>query len=86
MADCPHENFYSVVEINRLLDSGAFIADIRIKCTDCDMEFDFPDPPFGLSSHEVRVSMDRRCLHVPIKPSDKASFPAFAGFDVRRVS
>jgi hypothetical protein len=79
MTECQHEQFRAEVDVNRLIDSGAFICDIRVQCAQCGMKFQFPDPPFGLSSHEVRVSMDGTELRVPCKPSDKSAFPTFGG-------
>lgn len=83
---CKHENFAASVIVNRLEDSGAFVCDIRVKCSDCKTEFEFPDPPFGLSSHEVCVSMDGKELRVPCKPSGQKAFPVFAGFSVKRTA
>ena len=62
---CEHENFRTDVLINRLLDSKAFVADIRIKCIDCNEDFTFPGLPIGLSCSEVRVSWDEKELRVP---------------------
>jgi hypothetical protein len=83
---CEHENFRADVVVNRLKDSGAFVCDIRVQCVDCGNEFEFPDPPCGLSSHEVRVSFSGKELHVPCKPGGQRYFPAFAGFEVKQTA
>jgi hypothetical protein len=86
--DCKHENFFSSVAVNRLIDSGAFVCDIRVRCAECQQEFEFPDLPLGLSSKEARVSWDRRELRLPIKPAGQDKFPSFCGvegFDIFRL-
>jgi hypothetical protein len=79
---CEHENFRADVAVNRLLDSKSFIAEIRIKCLDCDISFSFPPLPLGLSCHEARLNLDGTVLRLPLKPVDQSAFNAFAGFNV----
>lgn len=80
---CEHENFKANVIVNRLKDSGGFICDIRINCAECDLPFEFPGLPAGLSFSEARVSPDAQELRLPIKPKGTLVFPAVPGFDVR---
>jgi len=87
MSRCEHKDFEAQVDVNRLEDSGAFVADIRIKCKECGLPFEFPDIPVGLNSQEARVSVDSQELRLPIKPRGSRIFPAFAGisgFDIHR--
>lgn len=55
---CKHQNFLSTVTINRLEDSGHFIADVRISCNDCGEPFRFLGLPFGVDLGGASVSTD----------------------------
>ena len=85
MSDRKHEDFNAYVVVNRLEDSGAFVADIRVKCAQCELPFEFPGLPVGLSCANVTVSWDGQELRVPLKPSDSKFFPAFAGYGVKQA-
>lgn len=74
---CEHENFAATVDVNRIIDKHAFIADIRIKCADCGEPFTFPNLPV-----EVRTSWNEQELRVPLKPSSQSHFNSFAGYSV----
>lgn len=72
--DCKHLNFRSSVAIGRILqkdgdvDPAAFVADIRIKCVDCDEPFEFYGVPMGWTAMHPTSSVDGLELHVPLKP------------------
>ena len=57
---CAHLNFSSSVAINRLSDSGNFMADVTIRCEDCQAPFEFVGLPFGLNLSGAATSFD--CL------------------------
>ncbi len=81
---CKHENKFSVdVRVNRLEDTGAFIADIRIYCADCKTPFIFGGVDAGLSGERPMASINGQELHVPIQPKDSRIFPAVPGFTVK---
>jgi len=84
MSDCKHEDFRADIAVNRLEDSGAFVADIRIHCTQCKEPFVFPPLPVGLVCDEARINMDGTELRLPLKPKSQMHWNAFAGFNVRR--
>lgn len=83
MSACEHLNFDAEVDVNRLNDVGAFMADIRIKCHDCGHPFQFPKLGSGIRSDRASTSIDGQELHVPIKPKGGEVFPQFPGFSVR---
>lgn len=56
--NCQHENFDANVRVNRLLDSGRFSADIKIKCRECGEPFRFLGLPTGLDLNGAAVSAD----------------------------
>jgi hypothetical protein len=66
--DCPHENFDATVAVGRFLDTGRFMADISVHCTDCGEPFRFMGVPAGLDWERPMVSIDGLELHAPIEP------------------
>lgn len=55
---CKHEEFFANVRVNRLEDSGRFMADIRIKCVQCNEAFRFLGLPAGMDANGAAVSAD----------------------------
>lgn len=78
--DCRHEAFLAVVNVNRLEDSGKFIADIRITCAQCKEPFRFVGLAAGVRFDRPLVSIDGLELRAPIEPElekqlhDRATF------------
>lgn len=70
---CPHETFDADVAVNRLLgDDGAvtaFMADVRIRCVDCDEPFRFRGLRAGLNPARPACSVDESEVHLPIRPA-----------------
>lgn len=62
---CDHEEFEAKVDVNRLTDSGRFMADIRIKCKQCGEPFRFLGLPCG-----VAVSADGTEARIAIGTSE----------------
>jgi hypothetical protein len=87
---CPHRRFAAEVDVNRLNatengPAGAFTADIRIRCADCNERFRFVGVQAGLRPDRPMVSVDEYELHAPIRPA--SADPDFGlgipGFAVR---
>jgi hypothetical protein len=68
MADCAHEQFQANVKVARLEDTGKFMAEITVRCTQCDEPFRFLGVPAGLSFDRPTASIDDLELHAPIEP------------------
>ena len=68
MTDCKHENFRVDANVARLEDVGAFSVDLRIKCTDCDMPFEWVGLPAGFSHYQPSVNIDAQEMRAPIVP------------------
>ena len=66
--DCRHFEFTAQVQVNRLKDSGKFIADVTIHCLDCGSPMRFVGLHAGISFERPTVSIDELELHVPIEP------------------
>ena len=85
MAKCQHLSFEAKITVNRLEDTGAYVAEISIICRECEWPFIFPMIPPGLSSQHLTVSIDGQELNVPIQPKGSDIFPAFPGFGVKAM-
>ena len=80
---CEHKDFVAVVVVQRMEDTKAFFAEIRVKCAQCDLPFEFIGVKAGLSGAEPRCSLDAQELTAPIRPKGSKVFPAVQGFDVK---
>lgn len=84
---CEHRVFKANVDVNKLLDTGRFFADVTVECAECGQAFEFIGPASGVSIHEPRVSQGRLELRCPITPRGVRPPPMPAGtvlgFDVR---
>ena len=66
---CQHMGFHANVDVNRLEDSGRFMADVRINCTDCGEPFHFGGFDLrGLDLDKPSVSVCATEAHLPIAP------------------
>ena len=65
---CVHMNFEVNAIINRLEDTGRFMADIRIKCTDGGKPFQFLGLEPGLKINGATVSIDGLEARMAIAP------------------
>lgn len=66
--ECKHQDFRARVNVNRMEDSGRFIADIAITCAECDLPFEFTGPAAGIDWDRPTVSVDGTEMHAPIEP------------------
>lgn len=71
---CKHQNFRANVKVGRLTESEssdtvvAFVAEVNIRCTECDQPFEFVGIPMGFAHFEPRCSIDGLTANMPIKP------------------
>ena len=65
---CAHHNFDAQTRIARLEDTGQFMAEIRIHCTDCGKPFQFLGLQPGLDLQGARVSIDGLEAQLAIAP------------------
>lgn len=68
MTACKHENFAANVSVARLEDSGRFMAEIRICCTECGAPFQFLGLEPGLDLQGASVSIDGLEANIAIAP------------------
>lgn len=68
MSGCKHENFHAKVDIDRLEDTGQFMAGITVKCTQCNKPFQFLGLEPGVDTGGARVSVDGLEARIAICP------------------
>ena len=72
---CKHEVFDANVKVIRLEDSGRFVAEISIKCCQCDLPFQFMGLPPGVNFNGATVSLDGKEARIGIHPEGAAPNP-----------
>lgn len=83
---CEHLNFDGSIGVHRLstvVDGpiDAYCAEVRIKCSDCGLPFEFIGVPQGLSGKQPMASIDFQELNCPIAPQGE-KVRDFGGFTV----
>lgn len=68
MSNCKHEDFRASVKVARLQDSGRFMAEITVKCAQCNLPFQFLGLEPGLDTEGARVSIDGLEANIAICP------------------
>lgn len=85
---CKHEDFEANVAVNRIEDTGRFMADVRIECTQCKTAFRFIGLPIGLDMNGAAVSADGTEGRFAIAPKGEVLTivdGAPSGYTVRRI-
>ena len=76
---CKHESFAAEVDVSRLEDTGQFSADIRIKCEQCRLPFQFLGLPAGLDLKGAAMSPDGLEARLAIVPQGAEPSPLDEG-------
>lgn len=82
---CQHHSFKCDCKVARLEDSGRFMLEVMVRCTDCDKPFQFLGLKPGLDFDGARVSIDGMELNVGITPQGVRPSPLqnmLRGYDV----
>lgn len=77
---CQHLNFAAEVGVNRLTESEGgpvkgYCADVRIKCAECNLPFQFLGLEPGYDSQGARVSLDGLQANIALTPQGVAPNP-----------
>lgn len=72
---CKHENFMAQVNVIRLEDTGRFVAEVTVKCTDCETPFEFQGLQPGVSTSGSWCSIDGREARLAIMPTGHTPTP-----------
>jgi hypothetical protein len=83
--ECAHEQFAAAVNVHRLLDSGKFMAEVNVRCVDCDEPFRFIGLPAGINFEHPTVSIDGLTLHAPIEPEVEKRLMTAATFHMPAI-
>lgn len=82
---CRHENFEADVAVNRLEDTGRFIADVRIKCAQCGTPMVFLGLPRGVDMGSPATDTNGTELRAPIHPLGETVPELSLGFQQRKI-
>jgi hypothetical protein len=66
--NCQHEQFAASVAVARLLDTGRFIAEVRVVCVTCREPMRFLGLEPGLRWCEPSCSIDGTVANLPVEP------------------
>lgn len=72
---CKHMNFEASVQVNRIEDKGRFMAEVRIKCTDCGTPMQFMGLKPGFDLNGATVSLDGLEANIGIHPQGQQPNP-----------
>lgn len=72
---CKHMNFEASVEVARIEDKGRFMAEVRIKCTDCGTPMQFMGLKPGFDLNGATVSLDGLEANIGIHPQGQQPNP-----------
>lgn len=75
---CQHMRFEAKVAVARLLESGRFNAEIKIRCTECQKPFRFLGLKVGLDTGGAMINPDGTEARIAIVPVDEEQ-PDWAG-------
>ena len=66
---CQHEAFHGQFDIKRMADTGDILAEIQIRCTQCNTPFRFKGVPAGVHFEHPTVTITGEQLLAPIEPA-----------------
>lgn len=85
-AHCEHHAFAVIARVNHMEDTGNIVAEIQIRCTDCDESFRFLGvTDAGLLWDRPSVSMDELTLNVPIEPQGQVRLRQDARYVIPQI-
>lgn len=68
-------NFHASVRVARLEDTGGFVAEIRVECSECKTPFQFLGLEPGIDTQGARVSIDGLEANIAIAPNGSKPSP-----------
>ena len=75
MAMCQHEDFVAKVGVARLEDTGGFMAEITINCSQCGLPFQFLGLKPGIDTQGATISLDGLEARIAIVPEGSRPNP-----------
>ncbi len=92
MKKCEHKEFIGNFNIARLEDSKGFMAEMTVKCAECDEPFKFLGLPLGLNMHGAAVDptlTEARIAIAPLSESEKKRYKVMqgvSGFNIKTIN
>lgn len=82
---CAHHNFDATCRVARLEDSGRFMLEVNVTCTDCKRPFQFLGLEPGLNFDGATVSLDGLEANLAICPEGQRPSPLqqLMGYTIR---
>jgi hypothetical protein len=84
-ADCPHPQFDARVAVARILDAGAYVAEIMVNCGVCGVPMRFKGVPAGVSCEQPMTSITSEELLAPMEPALESRFQSKASYRVPTI-
>lgn len=72
---CDHKDFHAHVGVARMEDTGQFMAEITVKCSECGEPFQFLGLEPGIDTQGARVSIDGLEARIAICPAGARPSP-----------
>lgn len=72
---CAHEAFEGNNAVNRMTDTGQFMFDVTIRCSQCGLPFQFIGLALGLDLSGAAMSVDGLTAHLTIVPQGSSPHP-----------
>lgn len=85
---CQHMNFDASVAVARVEDIGRFVAEVKIRCTDCNTPFQFMGIEPGFSYDGPTVRLDGLEADLPICPqgTQPTPFQGLLGYSIKNTN
>lgn len=88
--NCEHKQFEAKVDVIRLEDSKRFMAEVHVKCVECDTPFQFIGMDMGLDYNKPMIEVDGCEARLPIAPQGEVPHPLghkfVEGFTFKKVA
>ncbi len=82
---CEHRNYKAAVRVFNMEDSGARMAEIRIRCAECDLPMEFVGVPVGCEFYRVTSDLSAQCLNAPIVPLGERQKQGLIGYSLNII-
>lgn len=82
---CPHEQFAAQVNVQRFEDTGKFLAEITVTCSQCHLGMRFIGVRAGLGWSEPTCSIEGLTLNAPMEPEAIRVLHAGASYEMPEV-
>ncbi len=89
--NCEHLNFESLISVGRITNEAGvvenYVAEIKVKCRDCQTPFQFIGMPLGVSYDKPMMEVDGLEARLPIAPQGEIPHPLgkkLRGYEIKK--